>query len=88
MEHCLISFGGEKYIDFELVFYDSSEKCFLTFPYPHPTEQKIKCHSIDNGIIEEAIYKNMRDKIKLSDIVGWCRLSDLVNIDNAKEDKE
>lgn len=85
-EHCLINYGGERYIDFDLVIYNKSDKSFVTANYPHPTGRKAKFVSIiDNVTVIEDVYRNMRDKIKLSDIVCWCRLSDLVLI---KEDKE
>ena len=52
-EHCLINYGGERYIDFDLVIYNKSDKSFVTANYPHPTGRKAKFNSIDNGLVIE-----------------------------------
>ena len=76
-EHCLLHYGGNKYCDFELAFYNAKDKCFMTENYPHPTDYKVEQHAIDGGVVVER-YKNKRDKISISDVVRWCKLSDLI----------
>ena len=69
--HCIVSYGGDKYVDFELVFYTANNKCFITESYPHPTERIIEGETI-------ATHKCERDRIPLTDVVKWCYLSDLI----------
>lgn len=76
-QHCLIHYGGTKYCDFELAFFNAVDECFVTCSYPHPTGQSVISPGCDNDVLTD-VYKNKRDKVSIKEIERWCVLEDIL----------
>lgn len=76
-QHCLIHYGGTKYCDFELAFFNAVDECFVTYSYPHPTGQSVISPGCDNDVLTD-VYKNKRDKVSIKEIERWCVLEDIL----------
>lgn len=78
--HCLINYGGNTYLDFELAFYNAKRQCFITAPYPHDTGYKVTEKSFEGGATA-AVWKAQSDAIDMFIVKRWAYLSDILPLE-------